>query len=88
MKTLLRPSQYAFAVSSAVYRAHLLAFHLSLPAYYPLQDPDGFCPRGCAMILRVIDPISFVVIVLCKTTQYVLANLLVMMVVMLAMTKR
>ncbi len=42
----------------------------------------------CAMILRVIDPISFVVIVLCKTLQYILANLLVLMVVMLAMSKR
>ena len=40
------------------------------------------------MIHGVIDPISFVVIVLCKTTQYVLANLLVLMVVMLAMSKR
>jgi len=40
------------------------------------------------MILRVIDPISFVVVVLCKTTQYVLANALVMMVAILAMSKR
>ena len=40
------------------------------------------------MIPGVIDPISFVVIVLCKTTQIVLANLLVMMVVILAISKR
>ncbi len=35
-----------------------------------------------------MDPLTFVVVVLCKTTQYVLANLLVMMVVILAMSKR
>ena len=40
------------------------------------------------MIPGVIDPISFFVIVACKTLQYVLANLLVMMVVILAMSKR
>ena len=34
------------------------------------------------------DPVSFVVIVLCKTAQYVLANLLVMMVVIMALSKR
>ena len=34
------------------------------------------------------DPVSFVVIVLCKTTQIVLANLLVMMVAILAISKR
>ena len=40
------------------------------------------------MIPDVIDPLSFVVIVVCKTLQYVLANLLVLMVVILAMSKR
>ena len=35
-----------------------------------------------------MDLLTFVVVVLCKTTQYVLANLLVMMVVILAMSKR
>ena len=34
------------------------------------------------------DPVSFVVIVVCKTLQYVLANLLVMMVVIMALSKR
>ena len=33
------------------------------------------------------DPVSFVVIVVCKTLQYVLANLLVMMVVIMAIRK-
>ena len=40
------------------------------------------------MIPGVFDPISFVVIVVCKTLQYVLANLLVLMVVILALSKR
>ena len=35
-----------------------------------------------------MDPVSFVVIVVCKTLQYVLANLLVLMVVILAISKR
>ena len=35
-----------------------------------------------------MEPFTFIVVVLCKTTQYVLANLLVMMVVLLAMSKR
>jgi len=35
-----------------------------------------------------MDPLTFVVIVVCKTLQYVLANLLVLMVVILAMSKR
>ena len=35
-----------------------------------------------------MDPLTFLVVVICKTAQYVLANLLVLMVVMLAMTKR
>jgi hypothetical protein len=55
---------------------------------YPFRDQDGFCPRRCAMIPGVIDPISFVVIVLCKTAQYVLANLLILMVAIIAMSKR
>jgi hypothetical protein len=40
------------------------------------------------MIPGVIDPISFVAIVVCKTLQHVLANLLVMMVVVMALSKR
>ena len=35
-----------------------------------------------------MDPLTFIVVVLCKTTQYVLANALVMMVAILAMSKR
>ena len=35
-----------------------------------------------------MDPLTFVVIVVCKTLQYVLANLLVMMVVIMALSKR
>ena len=35
-----------------------------------------------------MEPLTFVVIVVCKTLQYVLANLLVLLVVMLAMSKR
>ena len=35
-----------------------------------------------------MDPLTFIIVVLCKTTQYVLANLLVMMVVILALSKR
>ena len=41
-----------------------------------------------AMILGMIDPLSFVVIMLCKTTQYVLANFLILMVAIVAKSKR
>jgi len=35
-----------------------------------------------------MNPMAFIVVVLCKTTQYVIANALVMMVAILAMSKR
>lgn len=35
-----------------------------------------------------MDPLTFVVIVVCKTLEYVLCNLLIMMVIVIAMSKR
>jgi hypothetical protein len=59
-----------------------------LDPLYPLQDPDRFCPRGCAMIPGVIDPISFVVIIVCKTLQNLIASILILMIFAIAVNRK
>ena len=40
------------------------------------------------MILRVIDPISFVVIIVCKTLQHLIASFLILMIFAIAVNRK
>ena len=40
------------------------------------------------MILRVIDPLSFVVIVICKTFQHLIASILILMIFAIAVNRK
>ena len=62
--------------------------HSTFPRYFYFLPLAQYLSYPIRQDFRMWDLVSFVVIVLCKTTQYVLANLLVLLVVMLAMSKR